>query len=382
MHFLTFVSKSLWQRKTRSGLTCVGVAVAVAAVVSLVGTSSGFARSFEQIYLRRGVDLVVLRAGIAERLTSNLDERIGDRLHRLPGVQGVTPVLLDIVSFEQTSFIGVPIQGWPVDSFMFDALKVVTGRRLQAGDDHAVMLGARLAGNLDKKVGNTIEIEGDTCTVVGTFESFNVFENGSAIVLLQELQRLMDRRGQVTGFMVVIDDAPGKADRVPTIRREIEAMTDARGRPLHLSAMPTQDHVRSTLEIRVTHSMAWMTSVIALLVGAIGMLNTMLMSVFERTQEIGILRALGWGKARVLRMILLEALLLSAVGAVLGAFGGILLTRLLILLPDANGLVSGELEPAVILQSMVMAVAVGLIGGLYPAYRATRLLPTEAMRHE
>lgn len=382
MYFVTFVFKSLLQRKLRSALTCVGVAVAVAAVVALVGVSRGFERSFGQLYERRGVDLVVLRAGIAERLTSNLDERIGPRLQALPGVRAVTSVLLDIVSFEKSSFIGVPIQGWPVDSFMFDDLKILTGRRLQAGDSKVVMLGGVLATNLDKRVGDTIEIEGEECKIVGTFESFNVFENGSAVVLLADLQRLMDRREQVTGFMIVLDNVPDKEARLAALRTEIQAMTDARGRLLHLSAMPTQDHVRTTLEIRVTHSMAWLTSAIALIIGTIGMLNTMLMSVFERTQEIGILRALGWKKTRVLRMILLESLTLSLVGAVVGVASGILLTRLLILLPDAGGLVSGDIDPAVIAQSIVIALLVGLLGGVYPAFRATRLLPTEAMRHE
>lgn len=382
MYFVTFVFKSLLQRKLRSALTCVGVAVAVAAVVALVGVSRGFERSFGQLYERRGVDLVVLRAGIAERLTSNVDERIGARLQVMPGVRAVTSVLLDIVSFENSSFIGVPVQGWPVDSFMFDDLKILTGRRLHAGDTKVVMLGGVLANNLDKRVGDTIEIEGEECKIVGTFESFNVFENGSAVVLLGDLQRLMDRRQQVTGFMIVLDNTPDKEAQLAALRTEIQAMTDARGRPLHLAAMATQDHVRTTLEIRVTHSMAWLTSAIALFIGTIGMINTMLMSVFERTQEIGILRALGWKKMRVLRMILLESLTLSMVGAVLGVAGGILLTQLLIMLPDAGGLVSGDIDATVIAQSIGIALLVGLFGGLYPAFRAARLLPTEAMRHE
>jgi putative ABC transport system permease protein len=380
--FFGFILKNLLQRKFRSALTVCGVAVAITAVVSLVGIAHGFETSLTELYESRGVDLLVVRAGTTERLGSSLPEKVGEEIRRLPGVRLVSPGLMDMVSFEKGHLIGVPLQGWTADSFMFEGLKVIDGRLLRAGDRHAVMLGVVLAKNLGKKAGDRLEIEGQDFEVVGVFESFNVFENGSAVVLLSDLQQLMDRPGQVTGFQVVLEDTPDRKAAVERVRKEVEKLHDDKGRPYRLSALPTKDYVKSTTQIRMGQAMAWLTSAIALVIGAIGVLNTMIMSVFERTREIGILRAVGWRRSRVVRLILYESLLLSVVGAGVGIGGAVLLVRAFSQSQAASGLVRPDVSPAVMAQGLVIALAVGLIGGAYPALRGSRLAPTEALRHE
>jgi putative ABC transport system permease protein len=128
--------------------------------------------------------------------------------------------------------------------------------------------------------------------------------------------------------------------------------------------------------------MAWVTSTVALFIGSIGMLNTMIMSVFERTKEIGVLRAIGWGRWRVVKMILMESVILSLLGGALGAVGAIFLTKMLSHFPAAAGVIDGNLAPSVILDGFLIALGVGLLGAAYPAYRGAQLLPTEALRHE
>jgi putative ABC transport system permease protein len=382
MWFLTLIIKNVLRRPIRSILTSVGVALAVGAVVALLGISAGFEKSFAQLYESRGVDLIVLRAGITERLTSSVDENVGRRLLHLPGVQAVTAGLIDVVSFPEANLIGVPIQGWAPDSFLFDDLKIIAGRRLHADDRRAVMLGTILAQNLGKKPGDTINIETENFRVVGVYESFNVFENGSAVLLLAELQRLMDRPGQVTGFQVILSDAPDKAQLRSQIRQQVEKLCDQRGRPLKLSALPTREYVQSTFQIRLAHAMAWLTSTVALLIGTIGMLNTMIMSVFEQTREIGILRAIGWPKRRIVRMILGESLVLCLSGALLGSTCAVALIRWLSTFKVVSGFIDGYVPPLVVVQGFVIALLVGLLGGVYPAYRGASLAPTEAIRHE
>jgi putative ABC transport system permease protein len=382
MTFVALVCKNLLNRKSRSALTVLGVAVAVAAVVALVGIARGLETSFAELYEKRGVDLVVVRAGTTERQGSSLPERVGAQIAHLDGVRAVSPALMDMVSFEDRQLIGVPVQGWAPGSFLFGDLKVVGGRLLHRGDHYAVMLGVILAKNLGKQAGQRIEIEGQAFEVVGVFESFNVFENGSAVVLLGDLQQLMDRPGQVTGFQVVLDDVPDRKALAEHVRRQIEELRDPAGRPLRLTALPTQDYVHSTTQIRVAQAAAWLTSAIALVIGGIGVLNTMTMSVFERTREIGILRAVGWGPSRVVRLVLSEALLLSLVGAAVGVAAAVALVHFLSSMPAAGGYVRPGVSWAVVAQGVLTAVAVGLIGGAYPALRGARLEPTEALRHE
>jgi putative ABC transport system permease protein len=123
-------------------------------------------------------------------------------------------------------------------------------------------------------------------------------------------------------------------------------------------------------------------SLMAVLVGGLGVLNTMLMAVFERTREIGVLRALGWRRRGVLGMILREAVLLGLLGGALGiaiAYG-------LIELMQMSATFGSWVDPvwawAVFARAILLSLLLGVIGGLYPAYRATRLQPVDALRYE
>lgn len=383
MWFATMVLKNLWQRKLRTGLTCLGMGIAVCAVVTMVGVADVFERAVTQLFQTRGVDLVVTRAKTAQRVASNLNQQFGERFQQLSGVVSVESMLVDVVSFEEANLVAVYILGWDPAGSMFKDLHISVGRALQPGDRNGVLLGFILAKNLDKRVGDKVEIEGKNLDVMGVYESANLFENSSAIVALSDLQRMMDRPKQVTAFLIRVEDSPEKKARIEVLRKQIEELHDEQGQKLGVSAMPTQEHVKSNLELRVVQSMAWSTSFIALVIGVIGILNTMMISVFERTREIGTLRAIGWRKSRVVRLLLLETLLLSLSGAVLGVLMSLLLTWILSTFPSASALMlPTNVTPSIVAQAVVLSVVTGVIGATYPAVVASRLLPTEALRHE
>jgi putative ABC transport system permease protein len=373
MRFLTFIMKNAWRRPLRSALTAFAVAVAVGAVVALVGIAAGFERSFMRVYESADADLVVCRAGLRQRLTSTIDESVGLRIASLPGVKSVISGLVDVVSFDDAGMYGVVVQGWPADSVAFDHLHFRSGRKLESADSKVAVLGSLLALNLDKTVGDTVELyEGEVFKVIGVFEAPSVFENGSLVVPLRDLQRLLDRSGQVTGFTVTLQEtAAGKP--VAEVRGEIEQMG------LGLTAMPVREHVETLTEIRVAHAMAWITSAVAMIIGAAGMMNTMMTSVHERTSEIGILRAVGWRKRRVVWMVLSESFVLSVVGACAGALGAVAVVWLLTRLPAASGLIDCYVPLSAVGQGFAVAILVGLLGGLISAVGAARMLPTDAL---
>ena len=120
---------------------------------------------------------------------------------------------------------------------------------------------------------------------------------------------------------------------------------------------------------------------VRLLVGAIGVLNTMLMTVSERTREIGTLRAFGWRSSMVMRLILAEGLVTALLGGLCGSVLGWVAAELLMRLVP-QGLLEAHYRPAVLLRGLGIALVVGILGALYPAWRASRLLPAEALRYE
>jgi putative ABC transport system permease protein len=383
MYFTTFLLKNLIRRRARSLLTILGIAVAIGTVVTLRGVSYGFERSFRANFERRGIDVVVVAAGIPDQLQSNLDADIGPQIARIEGVRRVSTGLLEVVNIARDdSVMSVLVNGWPPGGGQFDELTIVSGRAIRPEDSRAIMLGVTLAEHLHKGVGDTVMMQDERYDVVGIYRSFDLFENGGAVVPLITLQKEMARLGRVTGFTVALEPARDKEALADTVRRRIEALVDAEGKPFGITAQPTRAYVNNTVYIRMANGMVWITSGIALVVGAITILNTMIMAVMERTKEIGILQALGWVRARVLGMILGETLLLSLTGAAVGVGAAMLIVKWLARMPQTSGFVSGEISTIVIAEGLGLTILMSLIGGVGPAYRAAFLEPTEAIRHE
>ncbi len=376
MWFTTFLVKNLRRRPLRSILTITAIALGVGAVVSLVGIATGFKASFLKLYGEMGVDLLVIKGRVGRQLESGIPESMCDRILALDGVADVIPGLNDVISFPNEDLYMVVVNGLVPESKVFEHYKLQEGRQLRLDDARKVMLGAILAQNLDKDVGDQVEVyEEEFFEVVGVFDSFNVIESGSLVMPLSELQPLIGREDQVLGISVLMEEGTGPQE-LERVRGQIESLEPG------IVARPAREHIDGLTEIQLASAMAWLTSAIALVIGGVGVMNTMIMTVQERTREIGVLRAIGWRRSRVIKMVLSESLILGAIGAVVGIIGAILLVKFLTSLPTVNGLLDGEIQPVVVLYGIALAMAVGLIGGLVPALIASRMTPTAALRQE
>lgn len=372
MGYLRFIFRNLRGRPARTSLTTLGLAVAVSAVMLLTGISWGFERSFLAIYQSRGIDLIVVRAGISDQLSSNLDQNFGPTLREVPGVLDLAPSLMDAVSFEEANLVSVLANGWEPGGLLIQSLTILDGRPLDPGDSGSVLLGRVLAMNLGKIVGDEVDIAGEAFRVIGVYESESLFESGGLVMPIDELQRMMGREGQVTGFVIVAE--PGVDPRILADRVE--------QRVPGIAAVPARDYVQGNLQIRLSRAMAGATTAIALVLGSIGLLNTMAMAVTERTSEIGLLRAIGWRRSRIILLLMGEAAGLGVLGVAVGsvlAFAG---AWAMTLSPTSRNFIEPTLSPLVLGIGVALGLGLTLLGGLYPAVRASRLEPTEALRHD
>jgi putative ABC transport system permease protein len=192
------------------------------------------------------------------------------------------------------------------------------------------------------------------------------------MLALREAQRLMGRPRAVTFIFVDIVD-PAQTGAVISVIND--RFPEAR-------ASLSSEFAQSTNDLQTTEGMLAGIRGLALIVGGIVVANTMIMSIFERTREIGTLRALGWRRRRILGQILLESLLLCLVSAVLGSIFGVGLMSAMTAIPGVGAFVTATWSADIFVSAFVTAAVLGILGGLYPAWRASKLAPAEALRYE
>jgi ABC-type lipoprotein release transport system permease subunit len=360
--------KNLWRRRTRSLLTLLGIAIGVAAVVVLSAFGEGMARGFGSADVSADADLLVSQRDAMMLVMGAIDAEIGDELKRIRGVEAVVGSVVGFQQMPETPYFF--ITGEEPRSFALGRYLLIEGRALQ--NKRELLLGRQAAQNLKKKVGDRFRIGEVGYRIVGIYETGASLEDNGAVIRLDDAQLAFDKRRQVSYFKLRLRDL-----------RERDAVKEAiEARWPDLAVIRSGEPGAQEEVLQMYRGMGWALGVFAVLVGGLGMMNAMLMSVFERTREIGVLRAMGWRRRRVVKMILGEALILAVLGGVLGLGFGVALIALASRSAAVGGFLSGTFEPSMAVQAFVIAVVLGLVGGGYPALRAARLAPLEAMRAE
>jgi putative ABC transport system permease protein len=229
-----------------------------------------------------------------------------------------------------------------------------------------------MADALNQGVGSTLELSGTRYRVVGIYETQIGWEEMGGVMSLRDAQILAGRPHKVSMYAIKMADPDMAGDVVSYINAEF---------PDAVAAL-SGDFVDQMPDFETMDALMGGISFLAIAVGGVGVLNTMLMAVFERTREIGVLRALGWRRRSILRLILSEALWLGLIGAIVGICFAYGLVALIGLEPTVGPMLQPVWEPDVFIRAISTAMLLGLLGGLYPAYRATRLQPVEALRYE
>jgi len=373
LSFIGFVWKNLRRRRLRTLLTLCGIGMAIGAFVGLVGFSRGFENEWLRIYSSSGTDIAVIQKTF---LNTSVDESAADKLKSLPIVAQATPAIFNIMDL--TLEINALAFGWKASSYEFESLQLLSGKPFHDGQPE-VMLGDLLAENLHKKVGDALEIQGSQFTVAAIYHGGSALESGAVILPLDQLQLLSGLQGKVSTIHVRLRPLPPDLSQQEYLK---QAETQIEAALPGLRAVPAVERAENNQFVHLAHASAFGTSLIALIIGILGIANTMAMSVFERTREIGILRALGWKRGQILILIQLEAALLGIGGGILGVAVGWYALHLLASLPQTASIVTASFSLPLISEAMGIAVLAGLIAGALPAWRGAKLSPVEALRHD
>ncbi|MFW6135711.1 MAG: ABC transporter permease [Chloroflexota bacterium] len=370
--------RNLSRRKTRTLLTIFGIAVGVAAVVALGALADGFVEGYEAIAGGSGADLLVVQDEALDIVFSAVDEEVRDRLQALPGVDRVTGMIYTFAATEDTPYFIV--YGYDPHGFAVDHFKIVEGQSLSDAlpdrdvgrGGNPLLLGHAAAEDFDTQVGDTFYLYESAYRVVGIFETGQPFEDGAAVIQLEDGEAVSGKPRQVNAFLLKL--RPG-AD-VDQLRWRIERRFE------ELTVTTSADFTQEQDMLQYVYVFSWSVSLIAVVIGGVGVMNTVLMSVFERTREFGVLRAVGWRPLRILLMVLGESLVISLVGGALGALLGVAGVRAVGNIPGVRGFLPAAIPPSTLAQGFAVALGLGVFGGAFPAWKASQLLPAEAMRSE
>lgn len=380
------ILRSLAQRKMRTGLTIFGIALGIFAVVVMGGMSEHFNLTFDRSLSLTADKIRVLPEG---SFGGTLDESKVREVGRVPGVSeayGLLQMPLDLENIGM--FGGDTVIGISPDKqeLMVKDTKLTSGRFLVPGDGYKTVIGSGIAREFDLKVGDELEIQSKKVkrpassishvrnfTVVGIMEYTGSFFDSVVAIPLDRAQKFYDQENTISAILAVPDEDADPEEVSKRIELNVEKVKTFS--PAEIKKQVEQSLVVFSL---ITISAA----VLAAVIGGLSVMNTMLMSVSERTKEFGLLKALGAERKNILFMTMGEAALMGIVGGILGiACGGTLIYFLNDFLAS-KGTTLFSLTPRLVVIALLFATILGMVCGTYPAFRATKMSPMEALRYE
>lgn len=366
--------RTLHRQLVRTALSALGVAIGVIAIVALGAVAKGLRSSIQGGIKSGGSDLMIWQAGVAADIFSSLDEsETRRRLATFPEIEAVSAGASHIIRTPGAG-AGAGIQiviGVYPDEFGQQSQEPLEGRRFKTPDE--IVVGYRFAQKQHKAVGDTLDIGDASYKIVGTFRSGVIFFDGAIVMHMKALQKLNGREGRVTSFNLQLKpgtDAEAFGRRVEAKYPELAAIADE-------SQYNKIDH-----GLEATDDMVTAVSFITLIVGSLVIANTMWMSVAQRTREIGVLRAVGWPRRRIVGMVLSEAFGIGVIGCIVGMGLGVGLAELTRVMPFSWQFMDPVYPPMIFLRAMAIAIVLSVVGALIPAIRAARISPVEALRYE
>jgi putative ABC transport system permease protein len=370
MIFFKLIVTNLLRHRVRTLISIAGIAFSVAAMLAVVTILQGAVAMFSGI-LSSDSELIVFDRNVSDLFFSNVPDDAVKQINAWPMVQHANPVLFGIVSSEDHPIItcfGVTAE----DARMRNATWL-SGRREDFGRNVAdVVLGERAAEFLKASAGSEVQIGHGNFHVLGVVKTANGFEDGGVFMPLGTAQTFFHKEGVASVATIKLRNKEDAAAFERAVKDKYP----------NLIALKDEEFNRSYSQFKILTATAWAVGGCGLLLGGLGVANTMIMSVFTRIREIAILRVNGFSHGQVAAVIFGESALVSIAGAAVGLLIGLDVILALKFVPALHGYVNAHVRWEVVLAIAALACLTGIAGALYPAFYATRIKAVEALRFE
>ncbi len=369
MIFFKLILTNLLRHRIRSFISIAGIAFSVAAMLTVVTILQGAIGMFSGI-LSSDSEVIVFERNVSDLFFSNVPVSAVQEITSWPMVEHADPVLFGIVSSTDHPIItcfGVT----PEDARIRKATWIAGNRADFARHADDVVLGARAAEFLGAALGSHVPIGHGVFHVIGILKTANGFEDGGVFMPIDSAQSFFHKDGSsvITIKLRSKDDAAAFKSMVQQNFPNLIGLEDA-------------EFSRTYSQFKILKATAWAVGGCGLLLGGLGVANTMIMSVFTRIREIAILRVSGFSNLQIAGMIFGESALVSVFGAFAGLAIGTGALFALKLVPALDGYIDVSIRPVVMLIVIVLAFLTGVAGALYPAAYAMRVRAVEALRFE
>jgi putative ABC transport system permease protein len=368
--FLKLIVTNLRRHRIRSLISIAGIAFSVAAMLTVVTILQGAVGMFSGI-LSSDSEIIVFERNVSDLFFSSVPDSAIEEIAGWPMVSHADPVLFGIVSSADHPII--TCFGVTSDDARIRKATWLEGDRFafaQHSDD--VVFGERAAELLGARLGEQVPIGHGFFHVIGILRTANGFEDGGVFMPLDSAQSFFHKEGTSSVITIKLrnkEDAALFKSMVKAKFPDLIGLEDA-------------EFTRSYSQFKILKATAWAVGGCGLLLGGLGVANTMIMSVFTRIREIAILRVNGFSHIQIAGMIFGESAVVSLLGAVLGLLTGTCLLVVLKQIPALHGYVDVSVQPALMLIVILLALGTGIAGALYPATYAIRVRAVEALRFE
>lgn len=369
---LSIAIKNLFRHKLRTLMTLLGATIGISAFVSLTSFSNGFRTQLEDMVKSYSIDITVMSKGAATPTGSMISVSDYKELSRMKHVRGASSLVVGPVTSPWNPYFLV-FGLSSMESFL-NKLGIVEGRVIVPGRKE-VLMGERAAQRFKIKVNDKIFLaQQELFTVVGISSSGSRIIDGGAVLDIKDAQQLLRRYDTCNMAFLQVDIGSDAGQVAAEVNRRFQ----------NLTAVKSGEFIAQYRVIKTVGVFAWVVSIIAFITCCIIVMNTFLMVVSERTKEIGILMAIGWSRAMMMKVFILESMVICFLG---GIFGNVTAVGALwffhAMNPEGLGwLVPTSVSAGVMLESIGLSLVLGIAGSLYPAFRASSLVPSEALRYE